>query len=441
MNSTKIQLKDGNVIQLNNDTLTLSGITSIKSAKYTSDHTSTATSNLTIADFQYVTGKTNIIDNLKIDNTLTHNHVLIGNSSNLPEEKPLINQWVTSLDDLDEIGQKTNQEVQSVMKTALNDDLIHQCYHIVTGISLTSTGTTQLINNYNVYGNEKLITSSMRLVIENYSGNTGTTDINISIGNNPTNNNILSSTGITISSGQTVYILPFTGDNISIITNPVNLSVISASNIDNLTCKIVIDGLIFTETSFLTVNNTTPSYNWSATISGTLGSSLRIYWGDGEFTDYDFTGADQTISHTYVSTGFYNQVWDGDIEEITKIVANNKRLTGSLSNEWNRLNKLTYLNIGSNTLNGSIDPLKFISSGITYFAINNNSFSGDLGTSEWIDVLKTWTNIQYFWIQFNSFTGDLSSWSTLSSWTNILDFRINNNSFTGDLSSWSALSS
>lgn len=65
----------------------------------------------------------------------------------------------------------------------------------------------------------------------------------------------------------------------------------------------------------------TGSAGSSASITLTSSKLLNIYWGDGSHI-YDVSGANRTISHTYLNSGTYEIIITGVIEEITNFSTN-----------------------------------------------------------------------------------------------------------------------
>lgn len=238
--STKIQLNDNKTQQLTGDTLTLSGTTNFGVLEYLNDNHLSSTNPRTIASLEYVTGKTEELNTIKLNKALTQDKTWVGDLTNTAEEVDVVTEWIDILQDT---GQKVNQEVQSTMRTGPATDLIHKTFHLVKNIELTLTGTTQVLNTYS---EKKFIPYSARAVLTTYTSGTGDTAPSISIGNNSTTyDNVVSDTTLSSPVVNKVYELTLvTGANVDVSSNNLLLNVNTRSNHTTFRIMLILEGLL-----------------------------------------------------------------------------------------------------------------------------------------------------------------------------------------------------
>ena len=115
----------------------------------------------------------------------------IGTSNDVVTEIEVVEEW-DNTSGVTDIGQKYDQQVQTLMKTSAVKTTIIQNFIWVENIDLTSVGTTVLVNSET---NKKLLIKSIKLIILNSM--TPTDSITVNVGTNATNyNNVVNAQAI-----------------------------------------------------------------------------------------------------------------------------------------------------------------------------------------------------------------------------------------------------
>jgi hypothetical protein len=115
----------------------------------------------------------------------------IGSATNIVEEISVIEEWVSSISGLTQIGQKFSCPTQSIFKTDLDVNTTLPNYIFVQNINLKTVGNTLILT---IPTGMNCLLSSAKLIILN---NASPTSFTVSIGNNSSSyNNIVSATVI-----------------------------------------------------------------------------------------------------------------------------------------------------------------------------------------------------------------------------------------------------
>jgi hypothetical protein len=116
------------------------------------------------------------------------------------------------------------------------------------------------------------------------------------------------------------------------------------------------------------------------------------------------------------------------------ILTGNSDLSGTLPSDMTALTQLSFVNIGSTDISGSItDAMANAWTKMTFFRADLTQMDGTLPAS-----LSQWTQLETLHLQDNSFSGTLPP--GYSAWSNIQSIRLGDNSFEGTIpSQWSTM--
>jgi hypothetical protein len=122
---------------------------------------------------------------------LTSGKTWIGSTNNVVQEISVIDEWVSSISGLTQIGQKFAYPTQTIFRTDLDVNTTLPNYIFIQNINLKSVGNTLILS---IPSGMNCLLSSAKLIILN---NASPTTFTVSIGNNSTTyNNIVAATAI-----------------------------------------------------------------------------------------------------------------------------------------------------------------------------------------------------------------------------------------------------
>lgn len=140
-------------------------------------------------------------------------------------------------------------------------------------------------------------------------------------------------------------------------------------------------------TFFNFASTTDTTQNW--TIKLPTGKTIRIWWGDGNYDDYNGNGATSiAVTHTYAGSGTYAIQFSGDYLDLTYFQCNGNSLTANI-NIFTGFTGLKEIYIHENIFTGDVSVLAS-NTGLTQVYIKQNtSLSGDVSSFRVLTSMAT----------------------------------------------------
>ncbi len=111
---------------------------------------------------------------------------------------------------------------------------------------------------------------------------------------------------------------------------------------------------------------------------------------------------------------------------VTYLELSSDRLTGSIPDSLGNLSNLTYLNLSANYLTGPIPDSLGNLSNLNYLYLYNNQLTGSIS-----DSLSNLSNLEDLGLHYNQLTGPIPDW--LGNLTNLTQLTLGNNPLTGSI--------
>jgi hypothetical protein len=166
----------------------------------------------------------------------------------------------------------------------------------------------------------------------------------------------------------------------------------------------------------------------SIIVNAAAGNVIRLEWGDGADTTITTIGSNQTLSHTYSTSGTYKLKFTKDYKKLSCLNISNCNLTGSIPSEIGNLINLTCLYLSNNQLSGSIPSEIGNLINLTYLCLRYNQLSGSIPSE-----IGNLINLTYLYLYDNSLSGSILS--EIGNLTNLTRLYLHDNLLSGSIPS------